>query len=99
MYLAVFGMYYNVLRCIEKTGPDTRQEPMYEAVLDVPIHTACVSIHAGWFQRHYSHIHAKSHVFVAFKVFCRFGKTGGEMWMYFGCISVYCACIGCLMMY
>jgi hypothetical protein len=53
MYLAVFEMYYNVLRCIEITGPDTRQEPMYEAVLDVPIHAARVSIHAGCIQRHY----------------------------------------------
>ena len=55
MYLEVFEMYYNVLRCIETTGPETRQKPMYEAVLDVSIHVARVSIHAGCIQRKYTH--------------------------------------------
>ncbi len=53
MYLSVFEMYYNLLRCIEIIGPDTWQEPMYEAVLDVSIHAASVSIHAGCIQRQY----------------------------------------------
>ena len=53
MYLAVFEMYYHVLRCIERTGPDTWQEHMDEAVLDVSIHAARVSIHAGCIQRKY----------------------------------------------
>ncbi len=60
--------------------------PVYQYMLDVFVAITC-------------HIHAKSYVFVAFRVFCRFRKSGGAIWMYFGCISVYFACIGRLTMY
>jgi hypothetical protein len=64
---------------------------MYEGLLDVSIHAARVSIHAdsllNVFNANTCHKHAKSRVFVAFRVFSMpFSKNGGSnmdvFWMY-----------------
>jgi hypothetical protein len=63
---------------------------MYEAVLDVSIHAACVSIHAGWIQRHYMpYTWQKAMYSSLLGCFAVFEKRGEQC----GCILDVLACI------
>jgi hypothetical protein len=93
LYLAVFEMYYNELRCIEITGPDTRQEPLYEGLLDVSIHAAraACSINTCWMYSTPLHaIYMQKAVYSSLLgCFAVFEKRGEQC----GCILDVLACI------